>query len=77
MTDAQLYLAIGLPVFAVAMNMVAGILQMNSISARITTLESSLGARLGSLNARCETLIGKVIDIDNRLTRVEAILERH
>ena len=95
MTDAQLYLAIGLPVFAVVLSMVAGILQMNSINLRITSLESvmavrftsleaataarftSLETRLTSMDGRFETLIGKVVDIDNRLTRVEAILERH
>ena len=76
MTDAQLYLAIGLPVFAVAMNMVAGILQMNSINLRITSLESMMAARFTSLetritsvDARFETLIGKVVDLDNRLAR--------
>ena len=79
MTRAQLYLAIGLPVFAAAMNMVGGILQTDSINARITTLESALGsrmgsldnslnARVGSLDARFETLIGKIIKVDKRLT---------
>lgn len=33
--------------------------------------------RFLSLEARFETLTGKVIEIGNRLTRVEAILERH
>ena len=77
------------------MNMVAGILQMNSINLRITSLESmmaarftsleaataarftSLATRLTTVDARFETLIGKVIDIDNRVTRVQALLERH
>jgi hypothetical protein len=30
-----------------------------------------------NLEARFDTLTGKVIEIDNRLTRVGAILERH
>jgi hypothetical protein len=95
MTDVQLYFAIGVPVFAVMVGIVAGILQMNSIggrftsmearftsfeasmSARLTSLESSVNARFTSLEARFDTLTGKVIEIDNRLTRVEAILERH
>ena len=77
MTDAQLYLAIGVPVFAVMVGIVAGILQMNSMGghftsmeARFTSLETSLNARFTSLEARFETLIGKVVEIDNRLTRV-------
>jgi hypothetical protein len=59
MTDAQLYLAIGVPVFAVMLGIVAGILQMNamggrftSMEARLTSLEASLSARLTSLETR-------------------------
>lgn len=48
------------------MSTVSGTLQINSINARFTSLE-----------ARFDTLTGKVIEIDNRLTRVEAILDRH
>ena len=95
MTDTQLYLTIGLPVFAVMMGMLVGVLQMNSMNgrfttmdARITTLDSSLysridrfedamNSRFNSLEARVETLMGKFVQIDNRLIRIEAILERH
>ena len=83
-TDTQLYLSIGLPVLAVLLTFVGNSLQMSSVSARITSLESTMSARfssvenrLVSLEARFETLTGKVIEVDNRLTRVEAILERH
>ena len=72
-TDTQLYLAIGLPVFAILMSMIAGILRHNAIGARFTSMEN----RFLGLEARFETLIGKVIAIDNRLTRIEAVLERH
>ena len=72
-TDTQLYLAVGLPVFAVLINILMGVLQYNGLNARF----ASVDARFTSLEARFETLIGKVIEIDNRLTRVEAILERH
>ncbi len=88
MTDAQLYLAIGVPVFAVIMAMVGGMFQFSALSTRITSLETSMNARFNSLEtsvnsrftsleARFDTLVGKVIEIDNRLTRVEALLERH
>ena len=90
MTDAQLYFAIGAPVFAILVNIIAGMMQMNSLGARFTSLESTVNARFSSvesrfaaienrflgLESRFETLIGKVIEIDNRLTRVEAILDR-
>lgn len=62
-TDTQLYLSIGLPVFAFFLSVLAGIFQTNSVNARLTSLESSMSSRFSS--------------VDNRLTRVEAILERH
>jgi hypothetical protein len=88
MTDTQLYLTIGLPVFAVMMGILAGMFQMTAINARMTSLETSMGARMTSLEttmngrftsleSRFDTLVGKVVEIDNRLTRVEALLERH
>lgn len=84
MTDTQLYLAIGLPTFAFLINIMAGLLQHNSNAARFASLETVMNARFTSvenrftsLEARFDTLTGKVIEIDNRLTRVEAILERH
>jgi len=100
MTDVQLYFAIGLPVFAFLLNIALGVIQTNSIQARITSvetgvnsrfasidarfssleantnarftsLESNMNARFTSLETRFDTLTDKVVDIDNRLTRVE------
>ena len=86
-TDVQLYLAIGLPVFAFLVNIALGVIQTNSLQARITSvetsvnarfssLESNIHARFASLETRFETLTDKVVDIDNRLTRVEERLLR-
>jgi len=88
MNDTQLYLAVGLPVFAVLLGFLGNVLQVNTINARLTSLEGSLNARLtslegnmnsrfASLEARFETLVGKVVELDNRLTRVETLLGRH
>jgi len=100
MTDVQLYLAIGLPVFAFLLNIALGVIQTNSLQARITSVENSMNsrfasvdarfssleantnarftsleanmnARFSSLETRFDTLTDKVVDIDNRLTRVE------
>ena len=87
MNNTQLYLAIGLPVFAVMMGILASMVQITAINARMTSLETSLGARMtslettmnarfSSLESRFDTLVGKVVEIDNRLTRVEALLDR-
>lgn len=58
-----------------------GILEEKS---RSTNLESNMNDRFNalenrflSLEARFGTLTGKVIEVGNRLTRVEAILDRH
>jgi hypothetical protein len=68
MSDSQLYFAIGVPVFAIILNMIAGMFQTNSLNARFTSLEGSMNARFASLDnrfasleARFDTLIGKVI----------------
>ncbi len=82
MTDVQLYLAIGLPVFAFLLNIALGVIQTNSLQGRITSvetnmnarfasIESNINARFTSLETRFDTLTDKVVDIDNRLTRVE------
>jgi hypothetical protein len=67
MNDAQLYLAIGVPVFAVLMGFMGTVLQINTINARLTSLEAAVNTRFSSLESRLETL---------RLTRVDERLER-
>jgi chaperonin cofactor prefoldin len=105
MTDVQLYLAVGLPVFAFLLSIAVSVVQTSSIQARITSVEtgmsgrltsveasmsarftslesninarfSSVDARLNSLENRFETLTGKVVEMDNRLTRVKERLSR-
>jgi hypothetical protein len=65
MSEAQ-YFAIGLPVFAFLLNIALGVVQTNSLQARITSVETGVNSRLSDF-----TLTGKVVEIDNRLTRVE------
>ena len=72
-----MYFAIGVPVFAIIMAVVGGMFQFSALSANFNARFTSLENRFTSLESRFDTLIGKVIEIDNRLTRVEALLERH
>ena len=85
MTDVQLYFAVGLPVFAFLLNIALGVFQTNSLqnsmNARFSSLESNMNARFSSVDARFtslesrfDTLTGKVVEMDNRLTRVEELL---
>lgn len=82
MTDAQLYLAIGLPIVVLTLGMIGNGLLFNALSARMSSLEARmlaletrLEARMLSLetgvNQRIDMLIGKVADIDNRLSVLE------
>jgi len=64
-TDSQLYFAVGVPTFAVLMGILVSALQMNTINARFNSLET-----------RFDTMLGKVMEIDTRLSRVEERLER-
>jgi hypothetical protein len=69
-TDVQLYLAIGIPTFAVLVGILTNVVQWNAVNARF----NSIDARFNSLDVKFDTLTGKVIDVDNRVTRIEAKL---
>ena len=63
MTDTQVWLAIALPNIAVMLGMLATALVFQSLSARI-----------GCLEGRVDMLFSKLMDIDHRLSKVEAQL---
>jgi len=69
-TDVQLYLAIGIPTVAVLIGILTNVIQWNAMNARFNSLE----ARFNGLDIKFDTLTGKVIDVDNRVTRIEAKL---
>lgn len=68
MTNVQLYFAIAVPTFAVLVGILVNMMQVNTINARFTSLENRFAAQF-------DMLLGKIIEIDNRLTRVEERLE--
>jgi hypothetical protein len=69
-TDVQLNLAIGIPALAVLLGILTNAIQWNAMKARFNSLEP----RFNSLDVKFDTLTGKVIDVDNRVTRIEAKL---
>jgi hypothetical protein len=89
MTDVQLYLAIGIPTFAVLVGILMNAVyhdsvnarfnsqdaRFNSLETRMNSLETRLDARFNSMEIKFDTLIGKVMDVDNRVTRIEAKLD--
>ena len=81
MTGLQLYLAIGIPTFAVLIGILTNVVHhsstnasFNRVETRISNLETRVDARFNNLDVKFDTLTGKVIDVDNRVTRIEAKL---
>jgi hypothetical protein len=73
-TDSQLYLAIGIPTLAVLFGILTNVIQWNAMNARFNSLESRFNNMDVKLDVKFDTLTGKVIDVDNRVTRIEAKL---
>jgi hypothetical protein len=71
MTDAQLYFAIGLPTTVVTLGMIGNGFLFNALSARMSSLEARMLALETSVNQRIDMLIGKVADLDTRLSVLE------
>jgi hypothetical protein len=67
-TDAQLYLAIGVPVVSNAVMLMIAITSMNH---RINDLRATMDARFASIETRIEILTGKVVELTDRVTRLE------
>jgi len=68
MTGAQLYLAIGVPVVSNAVMLMIAITSMNH---RINDLRATMDARFASIEIRIEILTGKVVELTDRVTRLE------
>jgi hypothetical protein len=64
MTDTQLYMALGIPTLAVLVGILINSMQFHHAAA-------SINARLTSVETRLDLLLGKVMDFDGRLTRLE------
>src|SRR5690242_20456649 len=98
-TDTQLYIALGIPTFAVLIGILMNVIhhsavnsrfnsvdaRFNSMEPRLSNLEARTDARFNNLEARMDarfnnlevkfdTLTGAVVDLDNRVTRIEAKL---
>jgi hypothetical protein len=70
MTDLQLYLAIGIPTFAIIVGILMNVIHHSAVNARFNGVD----ARFNNLDVKFDTLTGKVIEVDNRVTRIEAKL---
>ena len=86
MTDVQLYLAIGVPIIAILASLTLSLIQISGIRDDMRafrteiredgrTLRAEIRQDMRGLRADLTMLTGKVIEIDNRLTRIEERLE--
>ena len=78
MTHEQLYPALGIPLLGVIVSVAFNIALYIHLSGQLTTRLDKLDAkidRLGeSIMAKLDALTGKVIDLDNRVVRIETKL---
>ena len=90
MTDQQLYLAIGMPTLVVLIGILVNFSafgsltntmnsRFGSLESRMTSLETKLDSRIlafeNKIENKIDLLTGKVIELDNRLTRLEERLK--
>ena len=69
MTDAQLYLAIGLPILAVLTSLTISLVQISGIRVDMRAMRAEFREEMRAFRSDLTTLTGKVIEIDNRLER--------
>ena len=71
MTDTQLYLAVGVPTIALVLDMIGNGLLFNALSARMSSLEARMLALESSMNTRFDLIMGRLADLDTRLSVLE------
>jgi hypothetical protein len=71
MTDTQLYLAVGVPTIALVLGMIGNGLLFNALSARMSSLEVRMLALESSMNTRFDLIMGRLADLDTRLSVLE------
>jgi hypothetical protein len=74
-TEQQLYLSIGIPSLVAILGILVNVSYFLVINARIQSLENRLDTRIGSMEQKFEILTGKVIEMDNRIVRLEERLK--
>ena len=75
MTDTQLYLALGIPVFPILTSLTVSLVQVSGIREDMRAMRQESHQDLRDIRADIGTLTGKVVELDNRLTRIEERLE--
>ena len=80
MTNAQLWIAVGIPAFTMLMTLLGSIWTnsntVNQLSIRIGSLETQMSQRMNTLEQDMKMIVRIVNDLGSRLSRVEERLAR-
>jgi flagellar capping protein FliD len=77
MTNAQLHLAIGMPTLAVLVGILVNVMQFSALNGRISSVETSLNARMSGIEARMNALETRIQNLETKLdTRFDLLMSK-
>jgi len=71
MTETQLYIAIGIPTIAVLLGILMNGLLYNALAGRMGSIEARMLALETTFTTRFDLIIGKLADLDTRISVIE------
>jgi flagellar capping protein FliD len=67
MTDSQLYFSVGIPTLAVFVSMLVNGYWSQALNARMSTLETTLSARMAALDQRIAAIEQRMSNLESRV----------
>ncbi|MGA3053037.1 MAG: hypothetical protein ABSD63_02415 [Candidatus Korobacteraceae bacterium] len=74
MSNIQLLITIGLPMLALAFGLYLNDRRFEGISTRIDDMRTDLGGRITRVETAMDNLTSKLVDLDNRVVKIETKL---
>jgi hypothetical protein len=73
-SNTQLLIAIGLPMLALAFGLYLNDRRFEGLNTRIDDLRTDLGGRITRVATSIDNLTSKLVDLDNRVVKIETKL---
>jgi hypothetical protein len=73
-SNIQLLITIGLPMLALAFGLYLNDRRFEGISTRIDDMRTDLGGRITRVETAMDNLTSKLVDLDNRVVKIETKL---
>jgi hypothetical protein len=73
-SNTQLLIAIGLPMLALAFGLYLNDRRFEGLNTRIDDLRTDLGGRITRVGTSIDNLTSKLVDLDNRVVKIETKL---